>query len=145
MANKTDAVAALARIEDAQAALREMLRGMKPARLHERPPSGEWSPMENVRHLVFAQQHHFGPHLPKGFRWSSAGVPPPNKTGERRLSPVGSEPGASIDDVFDAWAKVNDVVRGVCNEADDQLVWRLEGNLKHFRIHEDAIRRLLRG
>ena len=72
--------------------------------------------MEHVRHLLFAQQHHFGPHLPKGFRWSSAGVPPPNSTGERRLSPVGSEPGTTIDEVFDAWAKINDVVRGLCNE-----------------------------
>lgn len=140
-----DALAALARTELAQVHLRGMLRGVKPAVLNRRPPSGAWSPMEHVRHLLFAQQHHFRAHLPKGFRWRSAGVPPPNRTGERRLSPVGSEAEASIDDVFDAWAKVNDVVRGICNDPDDKLVWRLERNLTHVRLHTNEIERLLRG
>lgn len=144
MTLKSDALAAMARIEGAQAALRKTLRGVKPERLRKRPPSGEWSPMEQVRHLLFAEQHHFGPHLPKGFRWSSAGVPPPNRSGERRLSPVGSDSGATIDEVFDAWAKINDVVRGLCKEGkDDQLVWRLDGNLKHVQIHAREIERQL--
>jgi hypothetical protein len=144
MTKKDDALAALARTEAAQAELRDMLRGVELAALNQRPPSGVWSPMENVRHLLFAQQHHFGPHLPKGFRWTSAGVPPPNRTGERRLSPVGSAQDASIDEVFDAWAKINDVVRGLCDDPDDNLVWRLEGNLSHVRLHIRAIENLLR-
>lgn len=100
--------------------------------------------MEHVRHLIFAQQHHFGPHLPKGFRRASAGVPSPNRTGERRLSPAGSELGTNVDDVFAAWAKVNAVVRGLCEDPDDTLVRRLEGNVKHFAMHATAIGRLLR-
>jgi len=145
MTHKREALAALERIEDAQSRLRAMLRDVKPAQLRARPPSGEWSPMEHVRHLLFAQQHHFGPHLPKGFRWSGAGVPPPNRTGERRLSPVGSDPTTGIDEVFDAWGKINAVVRGLCEDAaDDALVARLEGNLKHVGIHARIIERLLR-
>jgi hypothetical protein len=144
MTQKASALAALARIEEAQAELRATLRSVDSARLMKRPPSGEWSPMENVRHLLFAEQHHFRRHLPRGFRWSSAGVPPPNRTGERRLSAVGSRPDASIDEVFDAWMKINDVTRGLCNEPDGGLVTRLEGNLKHVQIHADAIARLLR-
>jgi len=145
MTQKREALAALARIEEAQAALRKTLRGVKDARLNKRSPPSEWSPMEHVRHLVFAEQHHFGPHLPKGFRWSSAGVPAPNRTGERRLSPVGSGPGAGIDEVFDAWAKINQVVQGLCTESSDAgLVARLDGNLRHLRIHAAAIERLLR-
>lgn len=136
--------AAFARIEEAQEALRETLRDVTPARLNKRPPSGEWSPMEHVRHLIVAQQHHFRPHLPKGFRWASAGVPPPNRAGERRLSPVGSEPGTGIDDVFRAWAKVNAVVGRLCADPDDTLVGRLEKTLKHFANHATAIGRLLR-
>ena len=77
-------------------------------------------------------------------RWTSAGVPPPNKTGERRFSPVGKEPDATVDEVFAAWAKINDVVRLLCNEGtDDGLVPRLEGNLMHVMIHAKAIERLL--
>ncbi|HXK33569.1 MAG TPA: DinB family protein [Dehalococcoidia bacterium] len=66
MAEKDAARAALARIEEAQQALRETLRDVTPARLNKRPPSGEWSPMEHVRHLIFAQQHHCGPASPEG-------------------------------------------------------------------------------
>lgn len=143
MTAKQDALARLARIEEAQAELRAMLRGVKPARLHARPPSGEWSPMEQVRHLLFAQQHHFGPHLPKGFRWSGAGVPPPNRTGERRLSPVGSDRATPIDEVFEVWAEINAVVRGLCDRADVALVARLDGNLRHVELHVRAIEELL--
>ena len=70
-------------------------------------------------------------------------MPPPNKTGERRLSPVGSEPGATIDDVFDAWAKINGVIRGLCDNPNDALVWTLEGNLLHLRQHTKAVERAL--
>jgi hypothetical protein len=143
MPKQSDALAALARIEEAQAALRDMLRGVVPVRLHVRPATGEWSAIENVRHLLFAEQHHFGPHLPKSFRWSGAGVPPPNRTGERRLSPVGSDPGAGVDEVFDAWGRVNDVIRGLCDEPDDALLQRLDRNLKHMRIHTLIIERLI--
>ncbi|HET6615409.1 MAG TPA: DinB family protein, partial [Dehalococcoidia bacterium] len=130
MTPDADTLVALGRIEDAQAELRERLRAIALSQLIERPPSGAWSPMENVRHLVFAEQHHFGPHLPRGFRWSSAGVPPPNRTGERRLSPVGSDPATSIDEVFDAWAAVHAVVRALCIEAQGALTRKLDGNLK---------------
>ena len=97
-----------------------------------------------MRHLVFAEQHHFGPYLPRGFRWTGAGVPPPNKTGERRLSPVGSDPATSIDEVFDAWTKVHVVVRALCIDAHGELTAKLDGNERHIAIHRDEIERLLR-
>jgi hypothetical protein len=87
-----EVLAALARIEDAQAALARALRPVAPARLRQRPPSGEWSAMEHVRHLVFAEQHHVRPYLERGFRWKDAGVPPPNRTVERRLTPRRERP-----------------------------------------------------
>ncbi len=87
--------------------------------------------MENVRHLIFAEQHHFSPYL-KGFRWGSVGVPPPNRTGERRLSPAGSDPASTVDEVFEVWAKVHAVVRARCLEAPDGLVRSLEGDLHHL-------------
>lgn len=144
MSRSDDVLAALARIEAAQAALARTLRTVTPSRLRARPPSGEWSPLENVRHLIFAEQHHFKPYLPRGFRWSSVGVPPPNRTGERRLNSVGSDPAATVDDVFDAWTRVHEVVRAIALEDPGTLVRRLDGNLKHIMIHTDTIERLLR-
>lgn len=142
MKQDAETLAALARIEDAKVALRNMLRTVKPSQLRKRSPSGEWSPMENVRHLVFAEQHHFGEFLPRGFRWSSAGVPPPNRTGERRLNSAGSDPATTIDEVFDAWLKVHAVVRARCLETGD-LAAKLEGNLQHVMLHTRTIERLL--
>jgi hypothetical protein len=98
--------------------------------------------MENVRHLVFAEQHHFRVLLPRGFRWSSAGVPPPNRTGERRLNSVGSDPATTVDEVFDAWVKVHAVVRERCLETGD-LVAKLDRNLNHVMLHTRTIERLL--
>src|SRR5688572_16990999 len=115
-----DVLAVHARITDSQATLREMLRDVHPSRLTQRPPSGAWSPIENVRHLIFAEQHHFKPHLPRGFRWSSLGVPPPNRMGETRLSPVGSDPATTLDQLFDAWAKVHEAVRAHATEDADR-------------------------
>ena len=144
MFDDADSLATLARIEDAQAALRRRLKPILPARLYERPPSGEWSPMENVRHLIFAEQHHFSPLLEKGFRWSSVGVPPPNRTGERRLSSVGREPATTVDEVFDAWAKVHQFVRTLTIENPAMRKRALEGNLAHIAVHTATIERLLR-
>lgn len=101
--------------------------------------------MENIRHLIFAEQHHFAPYLPRRFRWSKAGVPPPNRTGERRLSPVGSDPATTLDEVFEAWTKVHAVVRALAMEDPSSLTRGLEGNLKHVAIHADTVERLLLG
>ena len=145
MAQHTPVLTALARIEDAQAALATTLRAAKPSRLRARPPSGEWSPLENVRHLIFAEQHHFAPFLERGFRWSTAGVPPPNRTGERRLSPIGSDPATTVDEVFEAWTKVHAVVRALSINDPDHLTPKLEGNLRHLELHSKAMHELLRG
>jgi hypothetical protein len=143
MTQNADPLATLARIEAAQAALARLLRSATPARLAERPPSGNWSPLENVRHLIFAEQHHFAPSLPSGFRWSTVGVPPPNRRGERRLNSVGSDPATTLDEVLDAWARVHAVVRARCVEAPDELAQKLDGNLNHLVVHTATIEALL--
>jgi hypothetical protein len=140
---KADTLAALARIEAAQSTLHKKLKSVPAARRFARPPSGHWSPMENLRHLIFAEQHHVGRFLPKGFRWSSVGVPPPNRKGERRLSPVGSDAATPLDEVFEAWAKVHGVVRSLCLASSGDPTPLLEGNLRHVMVHAEAIDRLL--
>jgi hypothetical protein len=45
--------------------------------------------------------------------------------------------------VFDAWAKIHAVVRGLCDEPHAKLAWALHGNLNHVVIHTSTIERLL--
>lgn len=144
-------LAAIKRTEEAIEALRERLRPVPRSRLDERPPSGEWSPMENVRHLIFAEQHHFSPVL-KGFKWGSVGVPPRSRTpGETRLNAVGKDPATAVDEVFDVWVKVHAVVGARCLEEPDGvvrerlLVRGLGGDLQHLQLHARVIERLLQG
>ena len=104
--------------------------------------------MENVRHLIFSEQHHFSPWL-KGFLWKSVGVPPPSKTrGERRVNPIGRDPATSVDEVFDVWVKVHGVVRARWLEEPDGLgrdgiVRELGGDLRHLQLHARVIEGLL--
>jgi hypothetical protein len=142
-------LAAIKRTENAITALRDRLRPVPRSRLDERPPSGEWSPMENVRHLIFAEQHHFSPIL-KGFKWGSVGVPPRSRTpGETRLNPIGKDPATTVDEVFDVWLKVHAVVGARCLEVSDGpgrerlLVRGLVGDLRHLNLHARQIERLL--
>ena len=141
-------LAALRRTEATIAALRERLRPIPRSRLDQRPPSGEWSPMENVRHLVFAEQHHFSLAL-KGFKWKSVGVPPPSRVpGQTRLNPVGQDPATTVDEVFDVWLKVHAVVGKRCLEEPDGIVQErmvrgLGGDLQHLNQHARQIERLL--
>lgn len=142
---EADVRAALGRMDEAQGALARLLRSAAPGALAARPPSGDWSPMENVRHLIFAEQHHFRTFLARGFRWSSAGAPPPNRTGERRLSPIGSDPETSLDEVLRVWAAVHEVVRQRCIAAPSEVAAALDGNLRHLNAHSARIERMLRG
>jgi hypothetical protein len=142
-------LAALKRTEDAIEALRDRLRSVPRSRLDERPPSGEWSAMENVRHLIFSEQHHFSPLL-KGFRWQSVGVPPRSRTpGETRLNPAGKDPATTVDEVFDVWVRVHAVVGRRClEEREGPIRERLlrevrGGDLQHLNLHARRIERLL--
>ena len=48
----------MAELDERRAALYQLLRARKPAALAQRPDSGEWSVVENVRHLLYAEQRH---------------------------------------------------------------------------------------
>ena len=57
---------------------------------------------------------------------------------------MGRDPGATIDEVFEAWAKVHAVIRALCIQGAADLTPTLEGNLNHVNLHAEAIERLLR-
>ena len=61
--------------------------------LAERRPSGEWSVVENVRHLLFAERLYLGRFLPDGFTWSGLPTLPRERGG---VSNVDSEPAHNV-------------------------------------------------
>jgi len=67
--------ATLAAMADHHERLRAVLERFEPAVLATRPPSGDWSAIENVRHLILTTQFHLGPFVPGGLGLSRVGLP----------------------------------------------------------------------
>ncbi|MBI5289175.1 MAG: DinB family protein [Chloroflexi bacterium] len=127
-------------IDRERARLRRLLRSQTSTALAKRPPSGEWSIIENVRHLLFAEQLHLGRFLHGGFVWSPLGLT--NRTGRAYVN-VGARPTNNVDRVFEAWDDVHRSVRKAVRSADDDVQAALEGNLRHLTFHIRTIENLL--
>jgi hypothetical protein len=93
---------ALAAMTEHAGRLRAMLERFEPAELNTRPPSGDWSAIENVRHAFYAEQHHLGRFVPGGLGLSSLGLP------QGKFAPVtGTDPRTDLKAVFDEWERVH--------------------------------------
>ncbi len=107
-----------------------------------RRPNGAWSIVENVRHLLFAEQLHLGGFLPGGFKWSPIGM-----TGmtAKKCADVGMKATNQVDEVFAEWEQVHKPIRAAMKSAAgaraEKALWR---NHRHLRIHIQVIERLLR-
>lgn len=129
----------LAPIDEARRSLYERLRAVPSAVLTARPASGDWSVIENVRHLLYAERRHFGRLLPKGFAWSPIGLP----TGGRpRRTGAGTASTDDLEEVLAAWDEVHAAIRLDMVER-EQAVRAVERNLLHLRIHLRYIDRTL--
>lgn len=77
-------------IEAEQERLRDLLAGKDEALTAARPPDGKWSVLENVRHLIFAEQSHLGRFVQGGREWSSFALPHTNGQGQRWFRELGN-------------------------------------------------------
>ena len=111
--------------------------------LAERRPSGKRSAVQNVRHLLFAEQPHLGRFLPDGFTWSGLGLAPHFLAKEESISDVDTEPTDNIEAVLAAWDAVHAPIREPVAEGTEGLQEGLEGNLEHLRFHIGIIESLL--
>jgi uncharacterized damage-inducible protein DinB len=126
----------IGQIDEAKGALYALFHAQSPEALAQRPPSGEWSVVENVRHLLFAEQLHLGRLLPEGFSWSGLGL---RTDGRRRPPEVGSQPTDDIEEVLAAWDAVHAPIRDAAlstDGADQELQRNLRHLLRHVRIIE---------
>jgi DNA-binding GntR family transcriptional regulator len=132
--------AMLAQLGAEQRRLRDLLAGQDEALLAERPPSGKWSVLENVRHLLFAEQAHLGRF---GQEWSSLGFTPQTMLHAKKLHTDGTAP--TVAAVMAAWEAVHATTRAALAEQDtDEVRHRVVRHLKHQRRHITVIERLLR-
>ena len=72
--DKLGNAAVLAAMREHQAELRALLERHEPAILAKRPASGVWSAVENIRHLLFAEQGHLGRFVRGGLGLSPMGM-----------------------------------------------------------------------
>lgn len=141
---ETDSAAALLeQIGSEQRRLRELLTGKDSSLLAERTPAGKWSVVENVRHLLFAEQAHLGRFLPGGPQWSDFGLPPTGMQRQERFRAMATA-APSIEDVFDAWSVAHASTRELAGRDTAEVRTALTKNLKHLRSHVTLIERLLR-
>ena len=127
-------------IDEARAGLTAFLRSKDAQALAERPPSGQWSVIENVRQLLFAEQLHLGKFLPNGFEWNRVGLS--GRTG-KRYAKVGKDATDDLEEVLQAWDTVHRPIRGAVRGGDEEVQKKLRLTLKHLVRHIDTIKTLL--
>ncbi len=109
--------------------------------LTKRPPSGNWSVLENVRHLLFAEQLHLGKFLPDGFEWSRIAFS--GRTG-KAYAQVGTESTDDLEKILKEWDRIHRPIRRLVKASRDPDVQKqLAGNLMHLNHHIATIEKLL--
>ena len=89
-----------------QAELRALLERYEPAMLAKRPASGVWSAVENIRHLLFAEQGHLGRFVGGGLGLSPMGMLNQGLQRQKKkmiATIVGTNPTTDLTAVFDEW------------------------------------------
>ena len=128
------------KIDEARSGLATLLGSQDAKALAKRPPSGEWSIIENVRHLLFAEQLHLGKILPDSFEWSRHGMS--GRTG-RAYAEVGTDPTENLEEVLQEWHAVHRPIRKAVKGGDAEVQKMMARNLKHLLHHIDIIKTLL--
>jgi len=145
MAQVTDETveALLVRVDEARGSLIEHLRSADPQTRARRPRSGEWSAVENVRHLLFAEQLHLGQFVAEGSKFSELGLTPDFFREMPQFADVGTQPSDDLDEVLAAWDAIHAPTREAVLSAGQDVHEKLEGNLNHLQFHVDIIDKLL--
>jgi hypothetical protein len=131
----------LREIDRERGRLKAMLRSRDSKVLAMRPANDDWSIVDNVRHLLFAEQLHLGRFLPDGFEWSSLGM-----TGmtAKKFADVGKTPTKDVEKVFREWDVLHSSIRKAIKSAGGDIERALWRNHRHLVIHIRIIETLLR-
>jgi hypothetical protein len=131
--------AALAAMTEHQTRLRTLLERFERAALATRPPSGDWSAIENIRHLLLAEQHHLGRFVPGGLGRSELGLP------QGTFAAVtGIDPRTDLRAVFDELERVHAAACASIDLARPELIDQLPRLWRHQQAHARLAARALR-
>jgi hypothetical protein len=143
--DERDPAFALAAMTDHQAELRALLGRYDPAMLARRPASGVWSAVENVRHLLFAEQYHLGRLVPGGLGLSPMGMLPQWLQRRRKVPAiVGTNPTTDLASVFDEWERVHAAACARLDLSHVELALRLRASFRHQQTHGKLALRAVR-
>lgn len=131
----------VAQIDRARGRLRKVLLSKDRRVLARRPASGDWSIVENVRHLLWAEQRHLGRFLQGRVEWSHMGL---TAFRGREFADVGTKPTSDVEKVFAEWDEIHKHIRKAVKSAGGDVEKALWGNHNHLLHHITIIEQLLR-
>lgn len=100
--------AVLAHLGEVRAGFCTFLRGTDPALLSARPAPGNWSAVENLRHLIFAEDLYLNRWLlQNNMPWCQHGLRPDFLAGDSRYAEVGCLPTEDIETLLAAWEAIH--------------------------------------
>jgi hypothetical protein len=130
MEQETNLGAVLDVMTEHEVRLRRLLEAFDRKTLATRPPSGDWSAIENIRHALHAEQHHLGRFVPGGLGVSPLrlpqGVHPPV---------TGNDPRTDPKVVFDEWERIHAAARERLDLTLPGLAVQLPRLMRHQQAH----------
>jgi uncharacterized damage-inducible protein DinB len=153
----------MARLEELRAAFRQRLRATDAGLLAARPDADEWSALENVRHMLFAEDLYLNRLILQNDKpWNKLGLLPDFLLSREGYEGVGSESSGDLETVLAAWDAVHadmqaflvdltpEKLHSLARNLDGELVKTvgeiLQGlarhDLEHIRQAEAALARL---
>ena len=117
--------AVFSRLDDLRAGFRATLRGESPGLLVRRPRSSEWSAIECVRHLVFAEELYVNRWILRNEQpWSKIAMLPDFLAKAPAYADVGSAPTEDLEGVLAAWDTIHTRTLGVLRSLTPALLRR---------------------
>ncbi len=138
-----DVVTLLDRVDGVRRGLTGLLEAGGHASYATRPPSGEWSVVENVRHLLFAEQLHLGKFLPEDVDWSKLGLVPDFAKDWDEFADVGTEPTDDAAEVIREWDTIHRLIIDAVIDSTEATPKDVQDHLDHLLYHFNIIKDLL--
>ncbi len=126
----------LASIDEEQYRLRQLLSGRNESLLAQRPPNGDWSVLENVRHLLFS---HMTLLRDSGLESSPVARAGPGLPDYK----LGGTPDSSVEEVLEMWHSAHIRALALAAQDTEMVRWMLAVVLRHLRNHITVIERLI--
>jgi hypothetical protein len=100
--------AVLSHLGEVRAGFRTFLRETDPTLLSARPDPDQWSAVENLRHLIFAEDLYLNRWLLQNDQpWCKLGLRPAFVEDDPRYAEVGSQPSEDLETLLAAWEAIH--------------------------------------